>query len=88
MFCEESLRKIKSGAFLKCIGPQILSLQGADYCGSSEHYRVVEKKIRILLSKTAMVGCCELSLYVNGSCDFSAMIEMMCHVDHFFDIWQ
>ena len=24
---------------------------------------------RILISKTAMVGCCKLSLYANGSCD-------------------
>ena len=24
------------------------------------------KKIRILISKTAMVGCCKLSLYANG----------------------
>ena len=25
-----------------------------------------KKKIRILISKTAMVGCCKLSLYANG----------------------
>ena len=39
-----------------------------------------------------MVGCCKLSLYADGSCDehavFSAMIEMTCHVNHFFDLWQ
>ena len=43
------------------------------------------------ISKIAMVGCCKLSLYANESCDehaiFSA-IEMTCHVNHFFDIWQ
>ena len=41
-----------------------------------------EKKIRIFISKTAMIGCCKLSLYANESCDehaiyFSARIEMM-----------
>ena len=47
------------------------------------------KKIRILISKIVMVGCCKLSLYANESCDlFSAMIEKTCHVNHFFDIWQ
>ena len=52
------------------------------------------KKIRII-SKTAMVGCCKLSLYANESCDehgfyffFSAMIKMTCHVNHLFDLWQ
>ena len=38
-----------------------------------------------------MVGCCKLSLYANESCDehaifFLAMIEMTCHVNHFFDL--
>ena len=27
------------------------------------------KKIRILISKIAMIGCCKLSLYANESCD-------------------
>ena len=27
------------------------------------------EKIRILISKIAMVGCCKLSLYANESCD-------------------
>ena len=49
------------------------------------------KRIRILISKTAMVGCCKLSLYANESCDehaiyFRTMIEMTCHVNHFFDL--
>ena len=39
-----------------------------------------------------MGGCCKLSLYADGSCDehavFSAMIEMTCHINHFFDLWQ
>ena len=39
-----------------------------------------------------MVSCCKLSWYSkNGlvmSMQFLAMIEMMCHVNHFFDLWQ
>ena len=31
------------------------------------------KKIRILISKIAMVGCCKLSLNANGSCDEHAI---------------
>ena len=48
-----------------------------------------QKKTRILISKTAMVGCYKLWLYANASCDEhaiycrSAMIEMTCHVNHF-----
>ena len=67
MFCEESLGKIKFRAFPKHASPQILSLQSIDYFGTSEHYWVVEKKIRILISKTAKVGCCKQWLYANGS---------------------
>ena len=70
MFCEEIIGKIKFRAFPKRVGPRILSLESVDYFGTSENYRVVEKikiKIRILISKTAMVGCCKLSLYANGS---------------------
>ena len=67
MFCNKSLGKIKFRAFLKGVGPWILSLEIVDYFGTSEHW--VVKKIRILISKTAMVGCCKLSLYANGSCD-------------------
>ena len=28
-----------------------------------------EKKIRILISTIALLGCCKLSLYANESCD-------------------
>ena len=28
-----------------------------------------EKKIRILISTIALLGCCKLSLYANKSCD-------------------
>ena len=31
------------------------------------------KKIRILISKIAMIGCCKLSLYANESCDEHAI---------------
>ena len=64
MFCKESLAKIKFRAFPKRVGPQILSLEIDDYFGTSEHYWMVEKKI--LISKTAMVKFCKLSLYANG----------------------
>ena len=65
MFCKESLGKIKFRAFPKRVGPQILSLETVYYFGTGENYGVV-KKIRILISKTTMVGFCKLSLYANG----------------------
>ena len=67
------LGKIKFRAFLKRVGPRTLLLESVDYFGTSEHYGVIEKKIRILISKTAMVGCCKLSLYADGSCDEHAV---------------
>ena len=57
--------KIKFRAFPKRVGPRILSLESVDYFGTSEHCWVAGKK-KILISKTAMVGCCKLSLYANG----------------------
>ena len=60
MFCEEILGKIKLRAFPKLVGPRILSLESVDYFETSEH-------------KTAMVGCCKLSLYANGYCDEHAI---------------
>ena len=48
-------------------------LESVDYFRTTEHYRMVKKKIRILISKTAMVGCCKLSLYANESCDEHAV---------------
>ena len=50
-------------AFPEQVGPQILL--GVDYFGTSEHYSGLKKR-RILISKTAMAGCCKLSLYANG----------------------
>ena len=73
MFCEESLGKIKFRAFPKRIGAR--SLESIDYFGASEHSTLLSgrKKIGILLSKIAMVGCCKLSLYANESCDEHAI---------------
>ena len=68
MFCEESLGKIKFRAFPKRVGPRILSLQSVDYFEQVNTTKW-SKKRRILISKTAMVGCCKLSLYANGPCD-------------------
>ena len=64
MFCEERLGKIKFRAFPKRVGPRILSHESADYFGTSE-LPSGRKKIRTLISKIAMVGCGELSRYVN-----------------------
>ena len=72
MFCEESFGKIKSRVFPKRVGVRILSFESVDYFGTSEHCRVDGKK-KILINKTAMVGCCKLSLYTNGSCDEHAV---------------
>ena len=54
MFCRESLGKIKVRAFPKRAGPQILSLESIDYLRTSE-------RIRILIRKILMFGCCKLS---------------------------
>ena len=62
MFCEESLGKIKFRAFPKRVGPRITLEQ----VNTTEW---VEKKKRILTSKTAMVGRFKLSLYTNESYD-------------------
>ena len=43
-----------------------------------------KKKIRILISNTAMVGCCKLSCMQMAL----VMIEMTCYVNHFFDLQQ
>ena len=70
MFWEESLLgKIKFRAILEQVGPLITSLEGDDYFGTSEHHSGRKKKRKILISKTAMVGCCKLSLYANDFCD-------------------
>ena len=67
MFCKESLGKNKFRTFPKRVGPRILSPQQANTAEWSK------KKPRILISKTAMVGCCKLSLHANGFCDEHAV---------------
>ena len=44
IFGEESLDKIKFRAFVKRVGPRILSLESVEYFRTSEHHLVVEKK--------------------------------------------
>ena len=68
MFCEESLGKIKFGVFPKCVSPHILSLEIIDYFQLEQVNTTEwsEKKLRILISKIVMVGCCKLSLCANG----------------------
>ena len=74
MFCEEYLGKIKFRAFPEQVGERILSLESVDYFHLEQvNTTVVEKIIRILFSKTAMVRCCKLSFYANGSCDEHAV---------------
>ena len=68
----ERLGKIKFRAFPKRVGPRILSHESVDYFGTSALLSG-RKKIRILISKIAMVGCCKLSLYANESCDEHAI---------------
>ena len=72
MFCEESLGKIKFRAFPKHVGPRILLLESVDYFGASDTTEW-SKKIRILISKIAMIEFCKLSLYANESCDEHAV---------------
>ena len=93
MFCEERLGNIKFRVFPKRAGARILSLESVDYFGTSEHYWVVEKKKRILISKTETQSsvvnfhCMQMALW--WACGlFSAMIEITCHVNYFFDLWQ
>ena len=64
MFCEETLRKIKHRAFSKRVGPEFYRLKALitlEQVNTTEWW----EKIRILIGKTAMVGCCKLSLYAN-----------------------
>ena len=64
MFWEESLVKVKFRAFPKHVGPRLLSLEIDDTLEQVNTTEWSEKKI--LISKTAMVGFCKLSLYANG----------------------
>ena len=66
MFCQESLGKIKLRAFPKRVGPRIRSLENVDYLEQVNTSNWWKNKIWILINKTAMVGCCNLSLHTNG----------------------
>ena len=64
MFCEETLGKIKHRTFSKRVGPEFYRLKALitlEQVNTTEWW----EKIRILIGKTAMVGCCKLSLYAN-----------------------
>ena len=95
MFCDEKLRKIKFRAFLQEDGPCILPLKSVNYFGTSEHYS--GRKKRTIFLKLAKPGwlsvvnfhCMQMGLVMSMRfIQFSAMIEMMCHVNHFCDLWQ
>ena len=92
MFCQESLGKIKLRAFPKRVGPRILSLENVDYLEQVNTSNWWKNKIWILINKTAMVGCCNLSLYTNGLVMSMRFIFgddwNDCYVNHFFDLWQ
>ena len=64
MFCEETLGKIKLRALPKRVGPEFYRLKALI---TLEQVNTTEwsEKIRILISKSAMVGCRKLSLYAN-----------------------
>ena len=75
MFCEQSLRKIKfkgSELFRNVSVHEFYRLKALI---TLEQVNTTEwsKKIRILISKIAMVGCGKLSLYANESCDEHAI---------------
>ena len=78
-FCEESFGKIKFRAFPKRVGPRILSVESVitlEQVNTTEWLTKKKKKRKEkknLISKAALVGCCKLSLYANGSCDEHAV---------------
>ena len=72
--CEESLGKIKFRTLLN-LDVSVHEFYRLKALITLEQVNTTEwsKKMRILISKTAMVGCCKLSLYANGSCDEHAV---------------
>ena len=70
MFCEKNLGKIIFRA-LDSVHEfyRLKALITLEQVNTTEW----SKKIIILISKTAMVGCCKLSLHTNGSCDEHAV---------------
>ena len=76
MFSEESLGKIN----LKLVRYvsvhefyRLKALITLEQVNTTDTTEWSEKKIRILISKTEMVGCCKLLLYAIGSCDQNAV---------------
>ena len=73
MFCEESLEKIKFRTFPKVSVHEFCRLKALITLEQVNTTEWSKKKIRILISKTAMVGCRKLSLYANDSCNEHAI---------------
>ena len=65
--------KIKFGAFPKRQSVHEFYLLKGLITLEQVHTPEWWKKIRILISKTATIGCCKLSLYANESCDEKAV---------------
>ena len=73
MFREESLGKIKFGAFSETCRPTNSIAWKRWLLWNKWTLLSGRKKIRILISKIAMIRCCKLSLYANESCDEHAI---------------
>ena len=76
MFFEESSGKIKESLNLELFrNVSVHEFYRLKALITLEQVNTTEwsKKIRILISKIAMIGCCKLSLYANESCDEHAI---------------
>ena len=75
MFCEESLGKINKCDLELFRNGSVHEFYRLKALITLEQVNTTEwsKKIRILISKIAMVGCGKLSLYANESCDEHAI---------------
>ena len=74
MFCEESLvERLNLELFRNVSVREFYRLKAFITLEQVITTEWSEKKIRILISKTAMVGCCKLSLHANASCDEHAV---------------
>ena len=77
MFSEESLGKINFKLFRNVSVHEfyplkaLIALEQVNTTDTTEWSK--KKIIRILISKTEMVGCCKLLLYANGSCNEHAV---------------
>ena len=74
MFCEESLvERLNLELFRNVSVHEFYRLKAFITLEQVITTEWSEKKKRILISKTAMVGSCKLSLYANDSCDDHAV---------------